>query len=629
VRFRAVVVLLVAVLLLMPLLAKGGCCDAAETDLQRWLTEHHDPSPATIAAFDHVERTWSIYSWDGSSLKLIEGPKEKPEIALGRGDSLRTVIVNTNPLIFRADRSNTAETNIEALENLQKLATGLGGLAGFVFQSAGEKQSDRSKKLLIAMTPETKRQEVEGVLQQGQVLQALAKSTVTLTLDQAAIFELKENFLRAVQVQLGKFAGKKIFETIAKESMGLGNVLDGGKEEILLAWLQAVEVDAKPLPAAPAFTNLSDLATKFEAIRSASMALEASKPTCSATVGTVAEMVMIKRTPLVGVGSAERSDTFSKSALALLTGPAEPGCDEEIVKVAKELVQWLQGHGPDATGPTDPLERAVFEDLTEGVAPYLELTAKFTKVLADAKALVEKQSAATLATARVNQFLDRLSKSSPTKGCLLCNTMYGILEVKRSSFSGKDIAWSKVRKDTVTVALDEGLKGKLTLSHPESAEGSFEVHRRFTENLGVDFGLVKTDLSEPSYEAKSVDGTPGSLLKIQEKDRTTRSGKLGLFASYRFPIGHTTAISFGPQIGVGADTSDAAFFLGGSLRIGFLSLGVGSTWQKAKRLNGQEPGQLLPAGEVVKTEDRFKSKTYFSLMISIKDLPFFKPSASK
>jgi hypothetical protein len=83
---------------------------------------------ATIAAFDHVHRNWTVLKWDTKTLKRIDGPTEKPEISLGRGEQLLTFVVNTDPLVFTADRSATAEASIDTLATLQQLASGLGGI---------------------------------------------------------------------------------------------------------------------------------------------------------------------------------------------------------------------------------------------------------------------------------------------------------------------------------------------------------------------------------------------------------------------------------------------------------------------------------------------------------------------
>ena len=127
---------------------------------------------------------------------------------------------------------------------------------------------------------------------------------------------------------------------------------------------------------------------------------------------------------------------------------------------------------------------------------------------------------------------------------------------------------------------------------------------------------------EPEPEVDPDDGGP-LLPKIKETDRSSRSGKLALMGAYRWPIG-TGKVSAGLQIGVAIDTDDPGFFVGPTLRWGFVALGWGYTLQSVKELNGQIVGQDLAKGDVVKLRDHWQDDTFWSLSISLRNLPFFK-----
>jgi hypothetical protein len=572
-------------LLLVPavLLAHAGpaTLSKAEEALQDYLKG--DGQPATIAAFDHLNRTWTVLHWNGNNLTRVQGPTEKPEIALGSKERLRTFIINTNPLVFTADRSATAEAAIDTLATLQQLAAGLANVAVV---------STRVRAL--------------DQLPPGAPRAPGAPPTLTELVYEyvAALAEIEFNTGPIDEI---KTAAADVEKTVAPL-----------KEDSLLAWLQAVESGTAPgdRPSPPAQVTQQMIVEAFTKLAQARDKVAATKLPCAGSIAALAEVAMIKRTPLVGVGAPEREETYETLATEMTSNLQAQGCTPRLATATIALSQWFLANRPTAEGP-DVEDRKALADLGDKLWQVLDVAKQRGDALARAKALAETQPAVILAAARLGLFRNRLASQGTLDPAL------GVLEIPRSSFTGKAIEWTKKRTDTVEVTVDPSLKGKVTLTHPETASGSFTADRKLAEGLEVDFALIRTDLFSSTFEAKDLDGKEGGESRIVETDQATRSGKVAVMAAYRFPLGLGFAV--GPQIGVGVDTDDASFFYGVSIRWRFLSLGWGKTRQKVTALRGQNVNDILAEGVALKTKDTFETDDYWSLAISITDLPFFKP----
>ncbi len=551
----------------------------AETALQSYLAGSEE---ATIAAFDHMNRTWTVLKWDGTQLTRLEGPDEKPQIPLWGKGRLKTFVINTNPLVFTADRTATAEATIDSLETLQTLASGLGGIAADTLKVAAVNAPRGGAPLAAGASP-------------------------TL-----------EDLVFTYVGELGKLQYvTKPLNDLTAAATTLESTTAPLQEEVLLMWLQSVEsgVDAKDRPA-PAKVELPALAAAFRSLADArkELADDKNKVPCGDSVAAMAEVAAIKRAPLTGPGAPERERAYNTLAVKM-TEPTQ-GCHDDLARATRALSDWFIANQPTPDGP-DTEDRKPLDDLIDRLNSVLKVVGQRSEALAKAGALAKTQPAAILAASRQRLFFDRLAKAK-------VDPARGVLEVSRSSFSGSDIEWTKKRTDTVEVKVDASLKDKLTLRHPETASGSFVADRKLAEGLDVDFALIRTDLFSPSYEAKDLDGEEGDESKVVETDRTSRSGKVAVMAAYRWPLG--LGFAFGPQLGAGVDTGDSSLFYGLSLRWRFLSVGWGNTRQKVTALRGQSVGDTLAEGVALQTKDTFETKKYWSLAITITDLPFFKPA---
>lgn len=575
---------------------------------------------ATIVAFDHRLQTWSVLRWSADGLTKLEGPVEKPEVSLRKTELLRAFVIDTDPLIFTADRSATAEGDISSLTTLQQLAAGLGGLVTTGLQLHA---NNASWKAVVEDFPNIGQVNALWHLDQSPdptAFQALIEAVPALTATpQAEILTYSAAFISAldeVDVPLTDL------DSLKKAAKGLEATLENVQEEALLGWLQAVESEVS-LVAPPPRVELATVATQFRDLEAGRKVAAAIAVPCADAVAKLAEMVLQKRTPLQGSDAVARLDAFHRSVLQIDDNLADQGCSAELGAATTQIKIWLIANPPTPSGPVDQGEIDALRNLSDSTWTYLEMAGKVSGALAKAKTLAESQPKIIAAVARINRFLDRHAawQARSAQGEL------GVLEINRSSFVGESVRWSKTRTDTVEVALDESLAGKLTLSHPTKASGTFLAKRRSSDGLALDFAVIRTELYSSTFAAEDDDGTDGGTSTIIEKDRATRSGKVALMASYRFPLGGGFGI--GPTIGVGLDSDAAAFFAGLSANWSFLVLGVGETWQKVSELNGQIIGGTLEEGQEVKTRDHFERDRYYSLAISIRDLPFFKPKEAK
>lgn len=601
-RFKSLLVSALGSMLAAAALAgdPASACKIKMKSLQDHLLAKHPGERATIAAFDHRERTWCVDRWDGSALEGKPDRDEEPDIVLRARGRLLTFVIDTNPLIFTADRTETVEAPIETLATLQRLVAGIGSVMASDLVARDDPRPGAAAAQLKILGDRT-----DPARSDGQARDEIASVS-------AALREAHSK-LNAALDRLGNI--RRIFDRIGS----LGARTEAGR---LLPWLQAIEsnVPIRDRPKVPEPPTVAELLGPFNEL--AAELAELAEPTmlaapCRAAVDRLREALTVKRALPPKDGDAAKLAAYRAAVRALAAEAGDSrSCDSKLGIPLAALATWLAQRPPTDTAPSPDVYGERLDALDEIAAIYLERLNRIGSILEQAKAIAKAEPEVVAVVARMHQYLDRLrlSRVDPASG---------VLEVTRSSFSGSAIRWSQTRTDTVEVALDESLKGKIALRHPDKASGSFRVIRAFSDGLEADFALTRTDLFSSSFEAKDADGVDGGSSRIEETDRSTRSGELAVMAAYRFPLGAGFAI--GPQVGVGADLDHAAIFYGLSVRWRFLSLGYGRTRQKVKALDGQTVGQELAAGEVVRTRDRFTSEPYWSLAISIRDLPFFKP----
>jgi hypothetical protein len=582
----------------------------AEQALEDYLEQERAPA-AKIAAFDHLERTWTVLRWDGSCLHREAGPTERPEIALRADEQLRTFVINTNPLVFTVDRTATSQVNIDALANLQRLASGLGAIAGATVMTRN------ANVLFRAFKPFEDR----GDLRMTEFLTSSDPFFPAPAKIPPSFIKLREVYLLylAALEPVAARLEPRLLSPVAKAAADITQSLRRAQSDRLLPWLQAIE-SSVPAANRPGFTpdlDLREIAGQFNTLEEETVRLSGIELPCRASSEQLRTMLAIKRAPFTAEGALAQRDRYFAAARALARGLQENDrCPGLLVEATSTLVLWLREHPPTTSGLSET-ESWLLNDLHDHVSSYLEQAQRFAGALDSARTLAASEPTAAATVARIGQFQERRARLGELDPAV------GVLPVPRSSFPGRTVRWSRKRTDTVEVALDESLEDDLTLRHPETATTTFEVRRAFSDGLEADFALTRTDLFSPTYESKDIDGMDGGASRIQETARDTRSGKVAMMAAYRFPLGLGFAV--GPQLGAGIDLDDAALFYGVSLRWRFLALGYGRTRQKVTVLRGQEVGQELAEGVSLRTEDAFRTEPYWSLAITITDLPFFEP----
>jgi hypothetical protein len=591
------------------------------TALEDYL-KNNAPSSQQVLAFDHVDRTWSLYWWtprgqevpgpkpraQGPKLTRVDGPQEHIEVLLSTDAGLATYVVNTNPIIFSADRSGTEEAPIESLENLKKLLGGLAGVVASVVTTNDLLFTTSADGGDAALRVWSTTNRLNFDVQKRRLSDLVVASQALATELQSADADFPSAELSGVRTAAGSL----------KASL---EPHDAGR---LTAWLQTTEAGAG-VAKAPAKVDLDDLQTRFGTLQSARAALAAKPIACLETLKVLATAVQAQRNVLPTKEVLEYLDSYRQGLDSIVDGElANDTCTGALKTAIRNVVGALQKATPTATGPSAP-EADALQKLADAIARYLRTAGTYAKVLSDTKDLAGLEGTTLKALAQVDGYRKRLLAYCPNAATNPCQVLPGVLPVVRSTFASSDLSWTKKREDEVTVKVDESLKTALVLTHPETSQGKFSALQKTASRLELDFAVTKTNLFESTYEAVDPDGETGPLpSRIVEKDRGTRSGQIGLFASYRWAWGNGFAA--GPSLGVGLDTDKPAIYLGGSVRWRFVSLGVGNTWQRVKVLrDGQEPNQDLPKGGAIKTRDKFEDDLYWSLAISLRDLPFFQP----
>ncbi|MCZ7650202.1 MAG: hypothetical protein M5U13_03145 [Thermoanaerobaculia bacterium] len=595
-------------------------CDAGRV-LERYLEATKRPA-AKVAAFDHRERSWTIADWNGSSLRVKDGPTEEPEIALGKGDQLLTFIVNTNPLIFTADRTETKKEEIAALANVHVLVAALSSVAAasLAVEGADGVEADFHEAVLGALSEGDRNKHRPLVFRpEDQDLMRALQGRGIDTRSLVALREALEKYEQALEADLPAFDAELV-SAAQRAGREVGATVTGLDQDRLRPWLQSVEagVEVDERPHFEPDTTPARVAQAFSALEEKLEALAGLNLGCRTSTAALQAMIAKKRSKVKAEDLLVERDAHRAAGRSLARLRLEgDGCVPGVALATGRVVAWLLEHPPTEDGPA-PAEAPLLEGLYDLVSAYLETIDRFSTAKAEAMKLAKTEPEVTAAAARVDLIQKR--KGMAREVDLSC----GVLEVPLSSFKGEVVPWSRKRVDTVTVKLDEGFKDGLTIHRPGTATGKLSVQRKFSDGLEADFSVTRTDLFDSTFVAKDLDGEDGGESQIQETERKSRSGKVAVMAAYRLPL-FRTGLAVGPQVGVGVDTSDAALFYGLSVRWGFLSVGWGQTRQKVAGLRGQTVGQTLPAGESLRTRERFETDEYWSFSLTIRDLSFFKP----
>lgn len=192
------------------------------------------------------------------------------------------------------------------------------------------------------------------------------------------------------------------------------------------------------------------------------------------------------------------------------------------------------------------------------------------------------------------------------------------------------VAWEKNRTRTLNVKKATEFAEGIVAQRPADVATSYGAASLSASLVEVNVSLTHTQLSSPVFDMVSEPdpANPGMRRNvIARTDEDERSGKLAVFAAYPV-LHHFTAEPWarrvGLELGVGTDTNNPALFLGASWKLNrAIRLGLGSTWQQVKALDGQKIGDPISAATDIKRRNELESSWYASFSFNLGSLSLF------
>lgn len=606
----------------------------------------------TVVAYDHRRKLWETYRLvpNGASCKL-EAPDEKnrpeknaegaPLLLLKENEPLVAAVFNTHPLVYAAARKEAKEEDVEELESLQLLASLLGNVAAAAITP--------STVFLSGLVPPA---DTDSVVVPRTVAPPPPLPQTFDPLPTSATDAVEKWAKDHAKALAGVLTPLRAAAGAAEVAVGKLGRLDGQAT----GFLQAMELAVQPaadLPAeAEVWAAFANIEARFDALQKDRSAAAEFKVRCAAAVNALAGLIEIRIGPDPATPLEERALIKSHTGLLtrletdkLLAGNCGAAGELPFDGLA-ELRAWFR---QDANTPNRyrlPLrkgEGVILKNLRDdallvmaGRAAQRDTLVKTVdKALANRFAAVKTSSRLTQLAKRV-ELVDASYGSGTFPQNDFCRFAAGAFEIPIPSRGANltiQLDRGKLRTESFDLVADSPFKDRLTLDLPSSLTPSYQVRRPPVFNLGVDFGLIYTDLKESSWEAvtdpEDTGDSPRKL--IQKTSETSRAGEAALFASFTpWPRKQgERPVTLGLQLGAGLDTDEPAIFVGAVVGLGkYFKIGAGKTWQEVPVLaDGQTEGvTVVESTEAIRLGDDFEDEWYFSLTISLSELPFFKPA---
>ncbi len=506
-----------------------------------------------VVAFDHGRKQWGVES--GIEEKLVKKDVSGiPLIPLGRKQTLVVLIENTNPLLYTAAVTESADADLPQIANLGVLVSLLGGFA---------------QGLVAVVAPEDYQPLVEGKTRVDSANDAVRKLDDALAGIRKLIQQVENGHDRTTDCEFFAPALETIHEhgdhlrTLRKE---LESEFDGGAAEdigkALVAYLALLDAEDKKR--------------------------EASKETLLGLMGSSQYAEVLAAFPLE---SSQRHTTLLQSAITI----------------------------KDAG--TQLLERE-FRQSAEFQRQLVEGTLARRKAVAE---LLKAWPEAEKGAAQAETFARRC----------------------KQALVGDEIAtWMLVDHETPPIKRTKRQTHKITISRaslfadaivptperPKELTTSYRLEWDKASILGVGFALTSSSLESPTFSAVTDPVDPDNPMEtdplvIAQTGSESRAAELAVFANLEISRlwkkwrHRPVQLSF--DVGAGLDVGTPAAFAGFSLGYKYVRLGGGWTWQEVKALDGQAIGMPIGSSEDIKTRNTFENDTYWSLMLSLGDLPFF------
>lgn len=241
------------------------------------------------------------------------------------------------------------------------------------------------------------------------------------------------------------------------------------------------------------------------------------------------------------------------------------------------------------------------------------LFAGVVDVLEESKEVLEHQPEAERRAGWLNDLRGHLAASDMSP-CAMANVLLPELE---------DFRVSNLREDPLRPFRHMHERGRV--ARQQRVERRARAIERGEWGIGI--GTIFTPADASMWEAVPTASNPGDRV-IRRVDQENRSGAPVLMVTFRplaedrpFPAKINPAV----ELGFAVD-EDRAFFVGGAFDVGpLLRVGVGYTMQQVRTLAGDlEEGDVLAAGDVLRTESEYDGDVYLSVTVALERFEIFR-----
>ena len=588
----------------------------ATTALQTYLKLKSVP-PMRIAAFDHVKKTWSGWTWDGSHLQTLAAPtfavppENDPTLVVDRGGRVGIFVVNTSPLLYAAEQGAVTVSDIAAIEDLKKILSLMGGFVSSATQVAAQNVTSGQLQARIAAANRTmgrsadRSEMAQRTTDLPELADAVASAVIVLDQEKKQASDLTKDLVDA-----------------AKNLSAITTRVDTARD-VIAVQLQLLE-NEPPRFSRVALENVTvtsaDLLDAFQAVEQKIAAVSQTTPPCPETITALRQALLWK---IDGVPPAQSmSQPFASNWPKLVSRltDATADCAGALGASIHLVGRWLATNPPQDE-PADPATAELFMPLLRSADDYVAITTKRDGAVSNAEEALSKRSAALKETVQVSNFVTLRNTylagvPAANADCLLA---MGVVPVRELTYDELGIGPTKVRNEEFALTIRPAFAAAVERQRADAA-GKFHL-RKSNLDFDIDTALAYTRLYESEFKAVKVNETD-TKFTIQETGRKTRAGQLAMLVTGR----PQSLRGLGLQLGFGLDTANPALYTGVAWRLGdFAKISVGETFQRVKKLaNGQAVGQSdLTSAEALTTRDGWTSRPYIALSLTLDNLPLF------
>lgn len=587
----------------------------------------------------------------------IDPVTRTPTAHLVSKDVVGVIVIDTNPMLFVANRGEAKEDNIDQLKSLEQLIALLGSSAGTVLTDI-KRQNVGSQQMLGALV--ALRTESQGQLtaMRQRAASANRDAAIAAIESQLRVVEQEDDAESAFLADLARLedlvdAAEKTYRPVQQK---LARLLEHRARLQLLA--QQLDFDRARLKG-PIDATLEDPGEwhKIFADLAAAQAIPALSR-CESVLDAFGPVVVTKPEAAIDVHTAaiRFAQLFVAGQPKALADAAQPCSELGYVGRLKEVAMSIETNARTAArDPADASLQKALRDIQADsrehhlrrVLVLLRLVRQAATVQQTVKDILAKEEETRKAAMVLRLIATRARDAAIERVAddewIVTNKIFLPDEV----YSSK---WTKIQSVPLKISLSSPLAESVSSARGKEIASSYRFVRRGSDRFSFGVGLIYTTAfsstlgavdPDPSVnETKTTTTTTGGpapipvemtqvirpeLKKIVEKEQLPRSGATSMFVNHRW-LG-TSAIGVGGQFGVATSTDNPAFFTGVALNLSqYVTLGIGSARFRVKRLDQALRAETVrvASADEIKIVNEWTRNRYASIAVNLSGLPLFK-----